>query len=208
MDLSSVKKAYRFYAPVYDFVFGWILAEGRKVTADRLSSIPGGKILEIGVGTGLSFPYYQENVEVTGIDVTPEMLEVARRRTARKGFRHVKAIEEMDAQDLSYADNSFDGVVAMYVASVVPDLAAMTREMFRVARPGAPVIFVNHFSAQKKGMKTVETVLAPLAHRIGFHSDFPLDQFLQVVGQEPEAIEPMNLGGYWTAVTFRKNGQH
>lgn len=193
------------YAPVYDFVFGPIFSEGRKVAAARLSAIQGGKILEIGVGTGLSFPYYRRDLEVIGIDVSPEMLKVARRRTRKRRYAHVKDLVEMDAQELNFPDNSVDGVVAMYVASVVPRPEEMIREMFRVARPGAPVLFVNHFSSKAGGMRTVESILSPFAHRLGFHPDFPLEDFIAAVGAEPESIESINLGGYWKVVSFRKS---
>lgn len=204
MDLPSVIKAYRRYAPVYDFVFGPIFSEGRRVAAQRLSKIPGGRILEIGVGTGLSFRYYKRDVEIVGIDVSREMLDVARRRTRRGRFHHVKDLVEMDAQNLEFPDNSVDGVVAMYVASVVPDPKQMISEMFRVARPGAPVLFVNHFTSKRKGLRKVESILSPFASRLGFHPDFPLEEFIETVGSEPESIESINLGGYWKVVTFRK----
>lgn len=204
MDLPSVIKAYRRYAPVYDFVFGPIFSEGRRVAAQRLSRIPGGRILEIGVGTGLSFRYYKRDVEIIGIDVSPEMLDVARRRTRKRRFHHVKELVEMDAQKLIFPDNSVDGVVAMYVASVVPDPKQMIAEMFRVARPGAPVLFVNHFTSKRKGLRKVESILSPFASRLGFHPDFPLEEFIETVGSEPESIESINLGGYWKVITFRK----
>jgi phosphatidylethanolamine/phosphatidyl-N-methylethanolamine N-methyltransferase len=204
MDLPSVIKAYRRYAPVYDFVFGPVFAEGRRVAAERLSRVPGGRILEIGVGTGLSFRYYKHDVEIVGIDVSPEMLDVARRRTRKRRFRHVKNLVVMDAQELDFPDNSVDGVVAMYVASVVPDPKQMIAEMFRVARPGAPVLFVNHFTSKRKGLRKVESILSPFANRLGFHPDFPLDEFIETVGSEPESVESINLGGYWKVVTFRK----
>lgn len=209
MDLPSVIKAYRRYAPVYDFVFGPIFSEGRKVAADRLSRLPGGgRILEIGVGTGLSFRYYPHDVEIVGIDVSPEMLEIARRRTRKHGFNHVKELVEMDAQKLDFPDSSIDGVVAMYVASVVPDPQEMIREMFRVARPGAPVLFVNHFTSKRKGLRKMESILSPFANRLGFHPDFPLEEFIETVGSEPESIESINLGGYWKVVTFRKGAEN
>jgi phosphatidylethanolamine/phosphatidyl-N-methylethanolamine N-methyltransferase len=204
MDLPSVLRAYRRYAPVYDFLFGPVFAEGRRVAAERLSECPGGRILEIGVGTGLSFRYYKPDVEIIGIDVSPDMLDVARRRTRKGRFQHVKDLVVMDAQELDFPDNSVDGAVAMYVASVVPDPKQMISEMFRVARPGAPVMFVNHFTSKRNGLRKIETILSPFANRLGFHPDFPLDQFIETVGAEPESVESINFGGYWKVVTFRK----
>src|SRR5690554_5893045 len=113
MELARVKNAYRRYAPIYNLVFGWIVNEGRRKAIESLPQQPGDRILEVGVGTGISLPFYQPHVHVTGIDVSPEMLERARRRFLNEEFPQVEALLEMDAQHLRFPDNHFDSVVAM-----------------------------------------------------------------------------------------------
>jgi len=203
MDLISVRKAYRFYAPVYDYVFGRIVNEGRRLAVSRFQQRPGDKILETGVGTGLSLPFYQPHVEVTGVDVSPEMLDKARRRFQNEKHPQVRALLEMDAQQLAFPDGTFQGAVAMYVASVVPDPRAMMLEMFRVTEPGAPVLVVNHFASSKPLLRTMETRLAPYSRKLGFKPDFSLEHFVDVLGFEPERVTTVNVGGYWKLLEFR-----
>lgn len=203
MDLISVRRAYRFYAPVYDYVFGRIVNEGRRLAVSRFRQNPGDRILETGVGTGLSLPYYKRHVQVTGVDVSPEMLERARRRFHTPEHPQVHALLEMDAQNMNFPDNRFQGAVAMYVASVVPDPRAMMREMFRVTEPGAPVLVVNHFASSKPFLRTMESRLAPFSRRLGFQPDFSLEHFIEILGFEPEKVTTVNLGGYWKLLEFR-----
>jgi phosphatidylethanolamine/phosphatidyl-N-methylethanolamine N-methyltransferase len=203
MDLISVRKAYRFYAPVYDYVFGRIVNEGRRLAVSRFQQHPGDKILETGVGTGLSLPFYKPHVEVTGVDVSPEMLEKARRRFQNQKHPQVRELLEMDAQQLAFPNGTFQGAVAMYVASVVPDPRAMMLEMFRVTEPGAPVLVVNHFASSKPLLRTMETRLAPYSRKLGFKPDFSLEHFVDVLGFEPERVTTVNVGGYWKLLEFR-----
>jgi phosphatidylethanolamine/phosphatidyl-N-methylethanolamine N-methyltransferase len=134
---------------------------------------------------------------VTGIDVSAEMLEKARRRVERHGLRNIDALLEMDAEKMTFADGSFDAVLALYVASVVPDPARFAAEMRRVCRPGGTIVVVNHFTSENPAMRFIEKRLAPLAGRIGFHADFPLDDFLSASGLTVRETRPSNLFGYW-----------
>ncbi len=206
MDLVSVRNAYRFYAPIYDFVFGSIVGEGRREAVARMNQNPGDRILEIGVGTGLSLRYYRPDVEVVGIDVSPEMLERAHKRVSRLNGGGRRELVEMDAENLDFADDSFDSSVAMYVASVVPDPRAVINEMFRVTKPGAPILVVSHFSSEKRILRRIEDGFAPFSRRLGFRPDFSLEGFLESIEREPENVTPVNIGGYWKLLEFRKPG--
>lgn len=206
MDLSSVKNSYRFYAPFYDYIFGRIVNEGRKEAIARFEQNSGDRIMEIGVGTGLSLPFYKRHVEVYGIDVSPEMLERARKRFQGPKFPHVRELREMDAHKLEYPDNYFDGTVAMYVLSVVPDPEAVMQEMFRVTKPGGPILVVNHFSSNHKVLRSFENRLAPFSKKLGFRPDFSMDGLVKTVGRSPERVTRVNFGGYWKVLEFSNNG--
>lgn len=178
MDLLSVKQAYRRHAPYYDIIFGTLLTRGRGQAVDMVNRLRGGRLLELGVGTGLSLPQYERDKEIVGIDISPEMLRRARRRVLSAGLGNVLALLEMDAEELAFAEDSFDIVAAMYVVSVVPDPARLLREIQRVCVPGGDILIVNHF-AQSRGLRgEIERRLAPLSKRLGWRPDFTLQPFL------------------------------
>src|SRR5690625_4872789 len=143
MDERSVVTAYRRLAKRYDSLFGPIFEPGRELSIAKMACRPGDHVLEVGVGTGLSLPHYPQGVTVDGIDLSPDMLERARQRVNGSGER-IK-LQVMDAQALAFDDDSFYKVVAMYVASVVPDPNRMITEMKRVCRAGGDLFIVNHF---------------------------------------------------------------
>ena len=175
--MASVRHAYRRWAPVYDFTFGTVAEAGRKHTV-RIINRRRGRVLEVGVGTGLSLPCYEKHLTVTGIDLSPEMLGKAKARVERRRLDNVSGLHEMDAGALAFPDESFDTVVAMYVMTVVPDAEKVMRELERVCATGGEVIMVNHFSQEEGVRGFVERRLAPLASSIGWHAVFTLDRVL------------------------------
>ena len=197
MDLQDTLKTYRLFAGPYDLFFGPIFHPGRKQAVRLANDRPGQRILEVGVGTGLSLPHFRPDSRVVGIDVSAEMLAKARKRSAARGLRQVEALVEMDAENLTFAENSFDAVLALYVASVVPNPPRFAAEMRRVCKPGGTIVIVNHFTSINPLMRFIEKRLAPLASRIGFHADFPLDGFLAASHLTVREIRPSNLFGYW-----------
>ncbi|AGA34742.1 Phosphatidylethanolamine N-methyltransferase [Thioalkalivibrio nitratireducens DSM 14787] len=205
MDLISIRKSYRRYARHYDVIFGRVFARGRRLALDTLAPVSGKRVLEVGVGTGISLPFYCTDAEVVGIDISREMLEVARRRVSDQGCPAVIGLAEMNAERLGFADDSFDAVVAMYVASVVPNPEQLFAEMWRVCRPGGQILVVNHFASRQWFLRTLERSLRPLSRAVGFRPDMELDHFVAVTGREPVAIEPASLFGYWKQVQFTKS---
>ncbi len=197
VDAAHVKLAYRRYAAVYDRLFGAVFEPGRKEVVAEVNTKPAQRILEVGVGTGLSLGHYRPDAHVHGIDISGDMLDRARQRVARLGLSHVEALLEMDAQSMSYADDSFDAVVGMYVASVVPDPAQMLAEMRRVCVPGGDILIVNHFSSENPALRALEKAMSPFASQIGFHPDFDLNELLGLAAIEVVEIKPVNLFGYW-----------
>lgn len=203
MNIEAIKSAYRRYARVYDAVFGPIFHPGRKLIVESLALKPGDKVLEVGVGTGLSLPLYPTNVEVTGIDVSTEMLEKARQRVSRFGLKQVDTILEMDGEDMQFADNTFDKVVAMYVVSVVPDPRKLVEEMRRVCKPGGDIFIVNHFRSQHPIIGVSEALLSPLSRLAGFRTDMELKRFLKEAQLDVVETRNTNLFGYWKVLRYR-----
>ena len=167
MDAASVRHAYRRWAPVYDFTFGLIAEAGRK-NAVQIINRRKGRVLEVGVGTGLSLPCYGSHLTITGIDLSPEMLAKAQDKVERKALGNVVALHEMDAGALAFPDESFDTVVAMYVMTVVPEPDRVMRELERVCAAGGEVILVNHFSQDEgvRGFIRAEACAVCRVHRL------------------------------------------
>jgi len=202
MDMQSVESAYRRYAGIYDYLFGPILEPGRRRMVERMACRPGESVLEIGVGTGLSLRHYPLTTRITAIDLSREMLARAADKVVNHGWWHV-SLMHMDAQQLSFADNSFDKVAVMYVASVVPDPEAMMREIRRVCRPGGDIYVVNHFSQQGTLLNWLENLAAPFAKLIGFRPLFPLGDFIALTGLPLLETMPVNAFGYWKLLHLR-----
>lgn len=178
LDADAVRAAYRRWASVYDPVFGLISAPARRRTIDLVNRLPGERVLEVGVGTGLALPSYDARKRITGIDLSAEMLVRARERVAEQGLTNVEALLELDAEETGFPDASFDIAVAMFVASVVPHPRQLLAEMRRVVRPGGHLLFVNHFAAQRGPRWWVERAMAPASHALGWHPDFFLGALL------------------------------
>ena len=205
MELEAIIKAYRRYARLYDLYFGAVFQPGRRAVIERMGCRPGNHILEVGVGTGLSLPLYPESVRVTGIDISQEMLDRARGRVTRDALSSRISLHVMDAERMSFPDNSFDKVVAMYVVSVVPHPERLVDEMRRVCKPGGDIFIVNHFHSPNPLVGGVETLLAPLSRLMGFHPDFCLKTFVRQTGLEVLEKHPVNLFGYWNLLRARNN---
>ena len=120
LDADSVRAAYRRWAGVYDQVFGGVSAFGRKRAVAAVNALPGTHVLEVGVGTGLALPHYAPAKRITGIDLSAEMLALARERVERDGLSNVAALLEVDAEATGFEDGCFDIAGAMFTASVVP----------------------------------------------------------------------------------------
>jgi phosphatidylethanolamine/phosphatidyl-N-methylethanolamine N-methyltransferase len=207
MEIKDIKAAYRRYAPVYDLVFGPIFSPGRRQIINSLDCRPGDRILEVGLGTGLSLPLYPKNVRVTGIDVSAEMLKKASRRVKQAGLSQVDAVLEMNAEETNFADGTFDKVVAMYVVSVVPDPVRMVQEMSRVCKAEGDIFIVNHFCSRNAVVGAVEKKLEPLSALAGFRPNIELDDFLRNTQLEVMEMCSANMFGYWKVLRCRNDGK-
>lgn len=196
LDIDAILKSYRRYARIYDFYFGAVFQPGRTTVIDKMNCRPNERILEVGIGTGLSLPLYPPYVHVTGIDLSAHMLDRAQARKEQDGLDNVDLFE-MDAENMSFEDSSFDKVVAMYVASVVPHPQRLVAEMQRVCKPGGDLFIVNHFHSANPIIGGLEKLIAPLSKMLGFRPDFALDTFIQETGLNLVECRPVNLFGYW-----------
>jgi phosphatidylethanolamine/phosphatidyl-N-methylethanolamine N-methyltransferase len=200
MQIEAVKAAYRRYAKVYDALFGPVLQPGRKAVMEALECRPGERVLEVGVGTGLSLPLYPPYVRVTGIDLSREMLEKARLRVGRRQLSNVEGLLEMDAEAMDFPDASFDKIVAMYVVSVVPQPARLLRELHRVCKPDGEIFIVNHVRSANPVVGALEKSLARFSDQLGFHPDFELRN---LVNGSARVEHISNVNFFWKVMRVR-----
>lgn len=204
MDIKAVQTSYARWAPVYDKTFGAVTSGGRQQAVDYINRFPG-KVLEVGVGTGLSLEHYKPEMQVTGIDFSEDMLQKARNKVSDLSLYHVVELRQMDARTLDFPDNHFDSIAAMHVLSVVPDPERVMSEIARVCKPGGRVVITNHFQRKRGLLSSLERVFAPLANTIGWHSDFEIDTVLQegvlTVGEQ-RTLPPL---GMMTFLVLRKS---
>jgi phosphatidylethanolamine/phosphatidyl-N-methylethanolamine N-methyltransferase len=199
LEKRQVKRAYKLYAPAYDFVFDWIFHSGREAAIRLLDVRPGEQILEVGIGTGLNLPLYPLHCRITGIDLSEEMLEKAQEKVIELGLGNV-TLKTMDATVMDFGDNEFDAAVATYTISAVPDPVGVLREMRRVVKPGGNIVLLNHFRSRRKVMGRLEDLVAPVCTRLGWKSNLALEPLLEQVGLIPEISTQVNLFKFWRLI--------
>src|SRR5205823_4120435 len=178
IDIDTVAKAYARWAPVYDLVFGAVFDAGRKASIAAAERV-GGRILDVGIGTGISLTDYSPRNRLVGVDYSEPMLRKAYRRVNVHGLAHVEALAVMDAQQLAFPDACFDVVVAQYVITTVPDPEVALDEFVRVTRAGGEIILVNHIGAETGLRRWFERGFAPIARRLGWRPEFRWDRLEQ-----------------------------
>jgi phosphatidylethanolamine/phosphatidyl-N-methylethanolamine N-methyltransferase len=169
---NHVTTAYARWAPVYDLAFAQVMGPGRRVAA-AAASRPGGLVLDVGVGTGLELPMFDQRTRLVGVDLCEPMLRRAQDRVRQDALENVAGLGVMDAQNLAFPDAYFDAVVAPYVLTVVPEPVASLREFVRVVKPGGEIILVNHVSAAGGPMAWIEARLAQRSRELGWRPQFP-----------------------------------
>lgn len=209
LDKGTIAKAYARWAPVYDLVFGAVFDKGRQAAIAAAERI-GGRILEVGVGTGLSLPDYARANRLVGVDISLPMLRKAHERVAAQRLTHVEALAVMDAGGLALPDASFDVVVAQYVITAVPHPEATLDEFARVLKPGGEIVLVNHIGAENGFRRAFEQGFAPVARQLGWRPEFPWARLAAWVDTAPgmRLIErrPMPPLGHFSLIRFGKDG--
>lgn len=208
MRTEGVARAYDRWAPIYDLVFGKVFARGRSAAIEAAERV-GGRILEVGVGTGLSLPQYSPRSRLVGVDLSAPMLEKARERVARRNLRNVEQLDVMDAEHLAFPDAAFDVVVAQYVVTAVPNPEAALDEFLRVARPGGEIVITTRVGADTGLRGAIESLLSPVVNRLGWRTEFSWQRYQDWIDRTPgvSLIErrPLPPLGHFSLVRLRKS---
>jgi phosphatidylethanolamine/phosphatidyl-N-methylethanolamine N-methyltransferase len=192
-------RLYSEYALLYDKTFGKIFCDRIKRVIESLNILAGAQVLELGVGTGTSFPAYPRHCEVIGIDLAADMLVEARAKIAKNTWSHLQVME-MDALNLTFADNSFDYVTAFHTVTVVPDPIRMLTEAKRVCRPGGKIVIVNHFTTDLPIIGPLTEALDPVTRRLGWSTKLKLEPFLEATDFNVEEMYKVSKLSLYTVV--------
>lgn len=201
-----MRKAYTRWAPVYDMVYDKLTEPAGRAAVAAVEAC-GPRILEVGVGTGLSLGYYAARSEVHGIDLSADMLSRAGRKVARHGLSHVKSLAVMDACRLGFPDQAFDAVTAQFLITLVPNPEGALDEMERVLRPGGEIVLVNHFGQDSGPLARLENAVAPLCAAIGWSSDFKasrITDWARTRALTPLSLQPVFPSGFFKILRLRK----
>jgi phosphatidylethanolamine/phosphatidyl-N-methylethanolamine N-methyltransferase len=209
-DRETVEQAYDRGAPIYDLVFGGVFSKGRKAAIQATNKI-GGRVLEVGVGTGISLPLYSPHLRIFGTDISEAMLKKAKQRVAQSRLKNIEGLAVMDAENLEFTDNSFDVVMAQYVVTAVPNPEAALDEFARVLRPGGELIILTRVSADDGMRRLIEQSLQPIVTRLGFRTaEFAWSRYTKWLSGaerielvERRLIPPL---GHFSLVRLRKGG--
>jgi phosphatidylethanolamine/phosphatidyl-N-methylethanolamine N-methyltransferase len=208
LDKDTIARAYARWAPVYDLVFGAVFERGRHAAIAAAERI-GGRILEVGVGTGISLPVYAATNRLFGIDISEPMLRRAQERVTELGLSNVEGLAVMDAEKLSFPDSSFDVVVAQYVITTVPNPEATLDEFARVLKPGGEIVLVSRVGAEAGLRRTLEQWFAPTARRLGWRTEFAWERYTRWAERphgvrliERRAVPPF---GHFSLIRFEKS---
>ena len=201
MDQNSIIKSYKRVSSFYDITFGQVFRPGQKTVINKMDCGPLDEVLEIGIGTGLSFKYYPKQTKVIGIDISPDMLKLAKRKIEQEK-KEKKYVTQMNGEQLSFPDNSFDKVVAMYVISVTQNPKKLIDEMKRVCKKDGDIYIVNHFSCEDDGLllKLSEKALMPVSRILGWKPYFPFSEFNEYANLDVKEISKVNIFKYWNII--------
>jgi len=204
---THVEEAYARWAPIYDLAFALVMRPGREAIA-AAANRTGGRVLDVGVGTGLELPMFGPDLCLIGIDLSEPMLRRAHSRAAAKSLRNVAGLVLMDAQHLGFPDHVFDAVVVPYVLTVVPKPELCLDEWLRVVKKGGELILVNHIGADSGPMALLEAWLGKYSASLGWQPQFPWTVLGDWLASRPSArlIERQRLApfGLFTLVRVEK----
>ncbi len=186
--------------------FGQVFRPGQKTLIKKMNCNDTDNVLEIGIGTGSSFQYYPKDTNVVGIDISPDMLDLARQKIIK-----AKAINKhillMNGEKLSFPDNTFDKVVGMYVVSVTQNPKTLIEEMKRVCKNDGDIYIVNHFSSETDNflVKMFEKGLMPVSKLLGWKPYFPFSEFNDYANLDVLEMTKVNIFDYWNIIHATNN---
>ena len=170
-------RVYSDLAPVYDSLWGRAFVDHEREVLEELNFRPDQRVLEVGVGTGISLDAYPAYVQVVGVDPSADMLARAVAKVRENRWEHVE-VKQGDALNLDFPDSSFDYVCSFHVITVVPDPVRMMQEMVRVCKPGGRIVVINHFASSNPALYFFASLANPVTKLLGWTMRLRVDDIL------------------------------
>jgi phosphatidylethanolamine/phosphatidyl-N-methylethanolamine N-methyltransferase len=193
---------YTLYLPIYDLIADRIFRKYRRRSVELLNAEPNDAILILGAGTGLDLPYLRGYTNLTAIDITPGMIAKLQHR-AKRLLLPVDA-RVMNGQQLTFADNSFDAIVAHLILAVIPDPIACIKEVERVLKPGATVMVFDKFLPDGQKPTIVRRFFNQIAATLFSDINRSIGTIVSHTPLTIELNEPAALNGTFRLVRLRK----
>ena len=194
---------YKQLAPAYEVLFPLVIRNHIRTSIQSLNIPEAAQILEVGIGTGVSMPVYPKHSQVTGIDLSEPMLEIARKRVKREGWTHID-LRTMNAEKLDFPDNSFDFVTAFHVVTVVSRPQQMMSEISRVLKPGGRLLIINHFRSRRKWIANVVDRADSVTRRLGWRTNLECEAVLRNLPLEVERQYKSSPFSLFTIINARR----
>jgi|SRR5271170_4662126 len=196
-------RVYSDFAHFYDRLWGRVFVDREHAVIETLNLRPGQRVLEVGVGTGISLDAYPPYVQVTGIDPSPDMLEQAKTKIRENGWKHIE-LSQGDALNLEAPDNGFDVVCAFHVVTVVPDPVRMMKEMYRACKPGGRIVIINHFRSDNAILGFITGIANPLTKHLGWTTRLRYRDVIDGVPLKVERRDKSSRYSFHTIIVLRK----
>jgi phosphatidylethanolamine/phosphatidyl-N-methylethanolamine N-methyltransferase len=204
---ALMRKAYARWAPIYDLVYDKLTEPAARAAVNAAVAC-GPKVLEAGVGTGLSLGYYPGHAEVYGVDLSEDMLSRAQDKVDKRSLTYVKSLQVMDVTRLGFSDEMFHAVTAQFIITLVPDPEKALSEFARVLKPGGEIVLANHFGQPSGPIATLEEFASPVVKAIGWSSAFKasrVEAWAQSTGRmEVVELKPLFPVGFFKLMRIRK----
>ena len=201
MQESSTRLIYDFHSRFYDATFGRLVKRRIARAISHMNIRETDRILDLGIGTGVSLNYYPNRGQIVGVDLSAGMLRQARQKITERGLSHAHVFQA-NALQLPFADSTFDHVFISHVISVVSDPIQLIREAQRVARPDARIVIVNHFQSTNRFVALLEKWLCPLCTKLGWRSDLALQDLIRGTGVEIDYRYKLESIDLWETVVI------
>lgn len=205
MQEHSTRTIYDIWAHFYDATMGRGVQRRQQLAIDRMRIQPGERILDVGIGTGLSLEMYPRHARVTGIDISEGMLGKAQARINQYDFDFAR-LAVADALHLPFADGAFDHIFVTHVITVVSDPIRLIEEMRRVCKVGGKIVIVNHFLSGNRVAAALEKMLRPICEKIGWRSDLSLEYLIEQTGLPVDYRYKLDTVDVWETVFVTNDG--